>query len=307
MSAPGSGTGTAAATRTRGLVAINITAVIFGTAALFGKLPVSPFWIIGVRSLVATLTMLAWGGWRGELKPIARQHWGGVVASALAMSASWVLFYSTVQFGSVAIATLTFSTFPLFALLIDSWHRRRRPRLVELAATGAIVAAVYLVVDVSPASAGQWGVVAGLGSAALYALFWHFGRALRPALSETMVTISQSALIALAVLPFLPFVSRPPTQLAQWGWLLWFGAINTALASQFYLYALRHLSASSCGAFVAMEPVYAISFAALIFHEPISPRLAVSGAVILAASYVLLRVEADPAIGSRPAPDGHEI
>ncbi len=293
--------------RMRGLVAINVTGVIFGTAALFGKLPVSPLWIIGVRTLVATLAMLAWGGLTRELKPIPRRHWLSIVASAVAMSVSWVLFYSTVQYGGVAVATLTFSTFPLFALGVDSWHRKRRPRPVEFLATGAIFAAVYLVVDPARSPGTYWWVLAGLGSASLYALYWHLGRSLRPALSETMVTISQSALIALTILPFLPFVSRPPAHLAEWGWLVWFGAINTALASQLYLYALRHLSASSCGAFVAMEPVYAITFAALLFHDPISPRTLVSGVVILAASYLLSRVEADPAISPNGAPDGHEI
>jgi drug/metabolite transporter (DMT)-like permease len=166
---------------------------------------------------------------------------------------------------------------------------------------------VYLVVDSSPASGTHWGVIAGLGAAVLYAFYWHLGRSLRPALSETMVTISQSALIALTVLPFLPFASRPPIHLADWGWLVWFGAINTALASQLYLYALRHLSASSCGAFVAIEPVYAITFAALIFRDPLSLRTLVSGVVILTASYLLSRVESDPAISPNGAPDGHEI
>ncbi len=300
-------TGASGSGRMRGLVAINVTGVIFGTAALFGKLPVSPLWIIGVRTLVATLTMVVWGSLTRELAAIPRRHWPAIAGSAVVMSLSWVLFYSTVQYGGVAVATLTFSTFPLFALLVDSWHMKRRPRLVEILATGAIFAAVYLVVDPSRSSGTYWWVLAGLGSAMLYALYWHLGRSLRPALSETMVTISQSALIALTMLPLLPFVSRPPIHLAEWGWLVWFGAINTALASQLYLYALRHLSASSCGAFVAMEPVYAITFAALIFREPISSRTLVSGVVILSASYLLSRVEADPAISPNGAPDGHEI
>jgi drug/metabolite transporter (DMT)-like permease len=293
--------------RIRGLVAINITGVIFGTAALFGKLAVSPFWIIGVRSAVATLTMLVWGHLSRELKPVPRAQWGGVATSAAVMIVSWYLFYSTVQQGSVAIATLTFATFPLFALMFESWHRRRRPRALELAATAAILAAVYFVVGGDSTGASPWSVGAGLGSAALYALFWHVGRSLRPALSETMVTISQTALITVFAAPFLPWVDRPPVHLGDWGWLVWFGAVNTALASQLYLYSLRHLSASSCGAFVAMEPIYAISFAAILFHEPISTRTAVGGVVILGASYLLSRIESDPAISPDGVPDGHEI
>ena len=158
--------------RARGMVAINVTAVIFGTAALFGKLPVSPLWIVGVRSVVATLTLLAWGSCTGELRPVPRAQWPAVAGSALVMTASWLLFYSTVQLGSVAIATLTFATFPLFALLIESWHLRRRPRPIELAATLAIFGAVYLVVGPASTALAQWAVFAGLGSALLYALYF---------------------------------------------------------------------------------------------------------------------------------------
>jgi drug/metabolite transporter (DMT)-like permease len=299
---PPSGTG-----RIRGLIAINVTAIIFGTAALFGKLPVSPLWIIGVRSVVATVTLLIWGAITRELVSVPRGKWAAVAASAVIMTVSWILFYSTVQLGGVAIATLTFSTFPLFALLIDAWHLRRRPKPVELTASGAIFGAVYLVVGSSASPGALWGVAGGLGSAVLYAVYWHLGRSLRPELSETMISLSQSAAIAALVLPWLPFAGRPPTQVADIGWLIWFGAVNTALASQLYLYALRDLSASSCGAFVAMEPIYAITFAALIFHEPLSPRVAVGGIIILGASYLLSRLESDPASSPSGAPDGHEI
>ena len=293
--------------RVRGLVAINVTGVIFGSAALFGKLPIAPLWIIGVRCAVAAATLLVWGFYARDLRRVPRTYWSVIAASAMVQCISWVLFYSTVQLGSVAIATLTFSTFPLFAMLIDSWHLRRRPKPIELVATSAVFAAVYFVVAATGTPAGQWGVVAGLGSAMLYAVYWHLGRSLRPALSETVISISQCALIALFVIPLLPFVARSPTHLSEWAWLVWFGAVNTALATQLYFYALRHLSAGSCGAFVAMEPIYAITFAALIFHDPLSPRLAVSGTVILAASYLLSRLESDTSVSPSAAPDGHEI
>lgn len=297
----------ARAGRIRGLVTINVTGVIFGTAALFGKLPVSPLWIIAVRSAVATLVIVAWALATRALRPVPRTSWGGIAASAAVMVVSWYLFYSTVQLASVALATLTFATFPLFALLLESWTRRRRPAAGELVATAAILGAVYLVVGDAEGRTTAWGVGAGLGSAALYALYWHVGRGLRPALSETMVTLGQSALVAALTLPLLPWADRAPAHASDWGWLVWFGAINTALASQLYLYSLRHLSASSCSAFVAMEPIYAITFAAILFHEPISSRTAIGGVVILAASYALSRLEADPAISPQGAPDGHEI
>lgn len=58
-----------------------------------------------------------------------------------------------------------------------------------------------------------------------------------------------------------------------------------------YLYALQRISASTCSGFIALEPVYAISFAALLFGDPVTPWIMVSMALIIGASLILLRIE----------------
>ena len=47
--------------RVKGLIAINIAAVIFGSAALYGKLDVSPVWIVAMRGIFASGTLLSVG------------------------------------------------------------------------------------------------------------------------------------------------------------------------------------------------------------------------------------------------------
>mgnify|MGYP003353173838 FL=1 len=64
--------------------------------------------------------------------------------------------------------------------------------------------------------------------------------------------------------------------------------VATALMHQLYFFALKHLPASVCGGFVALEPVYAILFAALLFSDVVSPVVALSGALIVGASFLLL-------------------
>lgn len=65
---------------------------------------------------------------------------------------------------------------------------------------------------------------------------------------------------------------------------------------QLYFYALNRLSAATCGGFVALEPVYAILLAALFFGEPVTGWVAVSAALIVGASFALLRLEGAPAL-----------
>lgn len=63
---------------------------------------------------------------------------------------------------------------------------------------------------------------------------------------------------------------------------------------QLYLYALKRISATTCSGFIALEPVYAIIFAGLLFHEPITPLIVVSILLIVGASLALLKIEREP-------------
>jgi drug/metabolite transporter (DMT)-like permease len=279
--------------RAEGLVAINITALLFGTAALFGKLALSPLWIVGMRASFAALTLLVWvrAGPARRLAPVPKELWPAAISSGVILALHWLSFLAVVQVGGVAVATLTFASFPLFTVLLEARRRRRRPLLVELLAGATIILAVSLLVAPTRGHAIALAALVGLGSAACYAVFWHLSGALSVRLPAIAICFYQSVVVALVALPALPLVAHGPGEPIQWLLLAWFGVVNTALAPLLYLFALRRLSASTCSGFVALEPVYAIVLAAALFHDPISARIVLSGLLIVSASYVLLRIE----------------
>ncbi len=279
--------------RAEGLVAINLTALLFGTAALFGKLALSPFWIVGARAALAAVTLLVWvcTGPRLRLAPVPRELWPAAISSGVILTLHWLSFFAVVQLGGVAIATLTFASFPLFTVLMEAWRRKRRPHLVEIAAGATIVLAVSLLVAPTGRGATLIAALVGIGSAVCYAVYWHLSSALGARLPAVTLCLYQSVVVAAVTLPVLPFLSQGPEGTVQWLLLVWFGVVNTALAPLLYLYALRRLSPSTCSGFVALEPVYAILLAACFFHEPVSAWTIVSGPLIIGASYVLLRLE----------------
>jgi drug/metabolite transporter (DMT)-like permease len=85
----------------------------------------------------------------------------------------------------------------------------------------------------------------------------------------------------------LPFAGRAPVG-TDWFFIAVLGVVATALMHQLYFYALKRLPASVCGGFVALEPVYAILFAALLFAEPLTVTVGISGALIVGASMLML-------------------
>lgn len=274
---------------TSGLIAINLAAVIFGTAALFGKLDISPVWIVAARGAFAALTLAGFGWLRGEpLWTSNQMHLKALGVSGTLLCIHWLTFFVAVQWAGVAVATLTFAAFPLFTVLLSALAARRWPDLLEAGAGFAILFAVGLLVDVRIPGTALWGALAGLISALTFAYFGLQSKQLTTVLPAVTVSLAQNMMVALLLLPLLPWAYPMPTQSSDWFWLGVLGVVTTALMHQLYLFALRRLSATVCSGFIALEPVYAVAFAARWFQEPLTGQVVISGGLILGASFVLL-------------------
>lgn len=282
--------------RTQGLLAINLAAVIFGTAALYGKLDVSPLWITAMRAGFGALALVLVGGLGMQALRLPRRAWTLLVASGGLLAVHWLTFFMAVQLAGVAVATLTFATFPLFTVLVEAAARNRLPSRTEGLTGLVILFAVGLLVEPGaddPDVAS--GAVAGLVSALAYALFWRLTQRLQQPLSPASLSFCQNGVVFLLLAPVLPFATPALAASAQWLALAALGVLNTAILLLLYLYALRRIPASACSGFVALEPVYAIAFAAWLFGEPVTAWILLSIVLIVGASLVLLRTDSKQA------------
>ena len=279
-------------TQRSGLIAINLAAIIFGTAALYGKLDISPFWIVMMRGAFASIVLAAVGllsGGLGLIPTIAQLM--GLLVTGILLAIHWVTFFESVQLAGVAVATLTFAVFPLFTVLLVTMKARRRPSLLELGAGLAIVLAVALLVDAKDSDAQLTGAIVGLGSALSFAVFGIKAQILTTEIQPLMVSLIQNLTVALCLTPTLVFSLQAPHTTTDWVCLMLLGVVTTAFMHQLYLFALKRLSATTCSGFIALEPVYAIVFAAIFFGEPLTLWVLVSAALIIGSSIVLLRAE----------------
>jgi drug/metabolite transporter (DMT)-like permease len=271
----------------KGLIAINIAAIIFGSAALYGKLNVSPFWIVSMRGLFASVTLLMIGAARKEIVN-PKSNLKDLAITGVVLSLHWLTFFLSVQLSGVAIATLTFAAFPLFTLIIEALKHKRHLKVIEVAAAIVIILAVTLLVKFNNVSSGVFtGTAAGLASAVLFALFGIISKNLTARLPTLTVSFIQNLIVCIILMPFLLYAKPMPDESVEWIFLVLLGIVTTALMHQLYFYALKRLSASTCSGFVALEPVYAIVFAAIFFSEPLPARVAVGGVLILSASLLL--------------------
>ena len=276
--------------RAAALTAVNLAAVLFGSTALFGKLPISPVWIVGGRAAFAAATLFV------IVLIQRRKSAGGVpfkgaLMTGMLLALHWVSFFASVQWANVAIATLTFATFPLFTIAFQAILRRRVPSPIEWGAGLAIIAGVALICGPGlPATPrAQLGAIVGVVSAISFALFGLISQTMARTADPVRLSLVQNVIVTLFLVPNLIFAAPMPLTARDWGLLALLGVVATAGSHQLYFYALTRLPAAVCGAFVSLEPVYAILFAAVMFHEPLGPAVIASAVLIVAASMLLLR------------------
>lgn len=202
--------------QTRGLVAINLTAIIFGTAALYGKLDVSPIWISAVRGALGALVLALVGGVSARLLNMTAATFQRLLVSGFLLAGNWLTFFLSVQLGGVAIATLTFSAFPLFTILVEAIDQRRAPRPAEILACTIIILAVSLLIQPTPGSSHALGALVGLLSAALYAVFWRVAQRLGDNLSAANISFCQNVVVFVLLAPLLLWASPAPDSLTDW-------------------------------------------------------------------------------------------
>lgn len=276
------------------LAAVNAAAVIFGSNALYGRIEASPVWLVAGRIFFAAVVLLLISALRGRLVRVSLRELLAVAAGGALIALHWIAFFASVQLGGVAIATLTVSAFPLFSILIEAVRRHKAPDLVEVASCAAIMAAIALIARPHGGGHALAGAVAGLISAALFSFYSLASERLLRRIGPVNLSLYQYGIACLLLLPFLPFHAAPANG-ASWLALIALGVVGTAVSFQLYLFALGHLPAAVCGGFTCLEPVYAIALAAALFREPVTPLVAVSAAIIVAASLVLLKWSKAPA------------
>jgi drug/metabolite transporter (DMT)-like permease len=274
--------------RSSGLVEIHLAVMLFGIAGLFGKWLTLPAWgIVLGRTGFATLALGAMLIFTKDYhRPEGRagMYWFALMGWVLAVH--WITFFHAIQVSSVAVALLTFSTFPVFITWLEPWWFAEKRRLIDVLTSLMVVLGVAIMVYPSPVggrtfSGALWGTVSGLTFAVLSLLNRKWVRAYPPVL----IAFYQNAVAAVFLLP-LAFWVGMPVGVRQISLLATLGVVCTALSHVLFIYGLAFVRAQLASVIACLEPVYGIALAYLLLHEiPSMPTLA-GGAVILLTTAV---------------------
>lgn len=222
---------------------------------------------------------------------------GALAALGAIHGAHWVLFFEAVKLGSVALASITFYTAPLFLAVVAPLVLRERLSRIALVALVPSALGVALVA-LTGSDGGRFSLVAvaaGVGSAATYALFVVGSkRLLRARLDPLALTFWDTAVGAVVVAPLLLGAGRVlPRSTGDWAAVLTLGAVFSGLATLVYAIVLRRITAQTAGILTFLEPVAAVVLAAFLLSQGIGVGTVVGGAFVVVAGVIVIALEAE--------------
>ena len=268
------------------LGALHIGALLFGLTGVFGKLAAASASVIvfgRAGFAVIALACFAAVSHRSAWHALNRRDVRSLLVSGLLLAGHWVSFFIAVKVAGVAIATLGFASFPAFTVLLEGLIFRESIRLNEIMMVVLVSVVLILVTPTFDlASQATEGLLWAIASGLTFSLLSLNNRANAGRVPAVQAAMWQNAVVALCLLPFAaPQISsvRP----LDWVWIGLLGVLCTGVAHSLCVASLAVIKARTAAVVFALEPVYGITLAWLLFHETPTLRMLLGGALIIVA------------------------
>lgn len=273
-------------THRQALLSIHVSAVLFGLTGIFGELiQADAVAITAGRAGFACLALYAFMRLQGQhaMRGVGMRQLTTLLAAAVMLAVHWITFFIAVKVGGVAIATLGFASFPAFITLFERFVLKDAVSTAEWIILGLVTFGLLLVTpsfdfrDQATIGLG-WAVLSGL----TFSLFTLINRRAARELSAQQAAYWENLFVLLLTLPFAGSALLHIDALNLF-WIFLLGVFCTGLSHYLMVASLGVLNARSAGIVIALEPVYAIAFAAVLFAQYPSARALIGGAIMIGA------------------------
>lgn len=270
-------------TRQTALIQMHFAAVLFGLSGIFGNLISSDSTTITVgRSLFAILAMsLLCLKFRKIPWNIPLKAFYSLCITGILLGSHWITFFIGIKVGNIAVATLGFACFPAFVALFEMLFFKDKITKIEYCLLLCVSIGLIMVTPsfnfANNATVGLlWGILSGI----LYAATTVINRYNLSKTSGIQACWWQCLIVVLVFLPFTAY-ELPNVSAQDWLWIACLGLLCTGLSYYLFITSLSALKARTASIIIALEPVYAIIAAWLLFNEQPSIRTVIGGFIII--------------------------
>lgn len=207
-----------------------------------------------------------------------------IILTGVVMAAHWTTFFQSIQVSTVAIGTITFSTFPLFLTFIEPvvFHEKIRRQSI-FSAVILFIGVLITIPEFSMANHTTIGIIWGMICSLTYAILTLANRYFSSQYAARTICLYEQGSAAIVLLPAL-FLVKTTWRPQDFAGVAFVGFICTAFAHSLYVTAQKSVKAQTAGIVSGMETVYGIVYALLFLGEIPSGRELLGGAVILSVA-----------------------
>jgi drug/metabolite transporter (DMT)-like permease len=263
--------------RGRGMAAIAACAFLWSLAGVFIKLiPWSPTLIAGLRSLITSLVLLWW------LKKPRFHGSFAQVAAAILNAITMSLFVYANKSTTAANAILLQYSAPVITAIAGAILLQEKPKLEQIAAFVLVLLGMGVFFLDGWGDGSRLGNLAAALSGVTFGLYFVFMRMQKD--GSVMESILLSHWITAGImLPLSLFAPRPSFSVVPIGAILGLGLLQTGLASIFFAYGIKRVTAVQSVLIALIEPAFNPLWVFLVMGEVPARNSIVGGLIILTA------------------------
>ena len=278
-------------TSNKSLLYIHVSVFLFGFSALFARLVNQPSVVITFGrvffSSIFLFVLIKFN--KADIKLEAKKEYFLIIVSGIILAVHWYCFIQSIQLSTVAIGTVTFSAFPVFASFLEPVFFREKIRARTVICSLLMLGGILIIAsnNAGEGSTGRTsGIIMGLVSSLTYAALSLLNRSFSRKYKSEVIVFYQQAIAAIAILPFM-LILKPVILVNDIFLLAILGIIFTALAHRLFVSGLRYVKVGTAGIISGLEAVYAIILASVLLKEiPALNEIAGGLVVIILAGYM---------------------
>ena len=207
-----------------------------------------------------------------------------IIAAGVVLAAHWTTFFQAIQVASVAIGTISFSTYPLFLTFLEPFIFHERIQKKGLIGAIILMIGVFITIpEFSLENRVTVGIIWGLLSAVTYAVLTLANRYFAKKYDEKLICFYEQGTTMIVLLPTLFWV-QVQMRAQDIAGIILIGCVCTAVAYTLFVSAQKKVKAQTAGLISGLETVYGIVYAWILLGEIPTVREIVGGVVILSVA-----------------------
>lgn len=270
-------------TNKRAILNLHIAVMMFGLSGVIGQfVEISSVMVaFGRVACSSVLLLLMMRMKREPLRLKEKKDYVLIIVTGMILAVHWTTFFQSIQVSSVAIGTITFSTFPLFLTFLEPlvFHEK----LYKQSVIGAMLLMIGVFITIPEFSIGNQttvGIIWGMICSLTYAFLTLANRYFSDKYDGKLICFYEQGTAAIVLTPALFFVNVHWRRQDIVG-VAFIGFVCTAFAYTLYVDAQKKVKAQTAGLISGMETVYGILYALIFLGEIPTIREVIGGMVIL--------------------------